>query len=39
MAQQVKIIAASLDDLSSIPGAHMMEEENRLPQAVLWPPQ
>lgn len=34
MAQQGKTLAASLDDLSSIPG-HVVQEENWLPQVVL----
>lgn len=32
MAQQVKELAAKTDHLSSIPGTHMMKEENRFPQ-------
>lgn len=26
------------DDLSSVPGTHMIESENSLPQLGLWPP-
>lgn len=39
MAQQIKTLAANPDDLSSIPGTHIVEEESQPSQAVLWPPQ
>ena len=35
MAQWVKALAAKLDNLSSIPGTHMVEEENRFLEGVL----
>lgn len=38
MAQWEKGLAAKPDDLSSIPEAHLMEEEDCFPQAVLWFP-
>lgn len=38
VAQWEKGLAAKPDDLSSIPEAHLMEEEDCFPQAVLWFP-
>lgn len=38
MVQEVKVLAANLDDLSSISRTHRMEEDSKLLQAVLWPP-
>lgn len=38
MAQQVKAAVTSPDDLSSIPGTHMVDEKNWLLWVVLWPP-
>lgn len=35
MTQWVEVLAVKPDDLSSIPGSQMMEEENHLPQVVL----
>lgn len=35
-SRQIKV-SAKLDDLNSIPGIHNTEEENWLPQVVLWP--
>lgn len=37
MVQQVKALTAKPGDLNLIPRKHMVEEENRLPQAVSWP--
>jgi hypothetical protein len=39
MAQLLKVLAAKPDDLSSIPGTHVVEGKSRRPQVVLWPPQ
>lgn len=39
MAQLLKVLAAKPDDLSLIPGTHMVEGKNQRPQVVLWPPQ
>lgn len=36
MVKRIKVLAAKSDGLSSFP--HMVEEENRVPQAVLLPP-
>lgn len=38
MAQLVKAPATEPEDLSFIPGTHMVEKENKLPRAVLSPP-
>lgn len=38
MAPWAKAFAAMLDVPSSVPMAHMLEEENHLPHAVLGPP-
>lgn len=38
MAQQVKAAVTSPDDLSSIPGTHMVNAKNWLLRVVLWPP-
>jgi hypothetical protein len=35
MAQRVKVLAAKLNDLSSIPGPHRIEGENQCPRVVL----
>ena len=35
MIQQVKVLAVMPDDLSLIPGTHMVEGENQLHKAVL----
>ena len=35
MSQQVWTLAAKMDNLSSIPRTHMVEEENQLLQVVL----
>jgi hypothetical protein len=35
MAQQVKVLSATSDDLSSIPEIYMLESEKQYPQAVL----
>lgn len=37
MAQWGKAFASETNDLSSIPGTHFMEEENRLPKVGLRP--
>lgn len=37
MAQRVKVLAAELDDSSSITGTHIVEGDNQLLQVVLWP--
>lgn len=37
MAQQVKALAAKVDNLGLIPGMHMVEGERSLQQLVLWP--
>ena len=34
MAQQVKVLAAKPDSLSSNPGTHMVEDENQLLQKL-----
>lgn len=36
MAQRVKMLAVTPDDLSSVPGTRMIEGENWLPRVVLW---
>jgi hypothetical protein len=38
MAQQIKVLAAKPDNLSSIPGTHNVEGENRLYKVVLHSP-
>lgn len=38
MARQLKMLAEKTDDLSSVPRTNMVEGENQLQQAVLWPP-
>lgn len=38
MAQQVNVLAAMPEDLSSIPRTHVVERENQFPQADLQPP-
>lgn len=38
MAQQVKAAVTSPDNLSSIPGTHIVDEKNWLLWVVLWPP-
>lgn len=37
MAQRVKVLAAELNDSSSITGTHIVEGDNQLLQVVLWP--
>lgn len=36
MAEREKVLVAKCDDLSSIPGTHVMEGENQLLQSVLY---
>lgn len=36
ISQCVKVLTSKSDDLSSVPGAHTVEGETWLPQAVLW---
>jgi hypothetical protein len=38
VAQWLEGLAVKLDDPCSIPGAHIVEGENRLPHVVLWAP-
>lgn len=38
MAQWVKALDAKPDDLSSVPGIHIIEGENQLLEVVLWLP-
>lgn len=37
MAERVKALATKMDNLSSIPGTIVVEGENEILQAVLWP--
>lgn len=37
IAQLGKVLATRPLDLGSIPESHVIEGENRLPQAVIWP--
>lgn len=37
MDNQIKVNTTNLDNLSSILGTHVVEEEDLLPQNVLWP--
>lgn len=38
MTQQITVSATKPGDLSTIPGAHHLEEEDQLPHVVLCPP-
>lgn len=34
MSQEVKVLATKLDNLSLIPGTHIMEGQSQLPQVI-----